>query len=560
MGYDGFMDAHGEHSKFQGHWADKGERQLRGLNDWFVAVCKAHRPLFDIGIPVVLTLVTWAQLFAAQLASRVMLHINTDGLEIATGFHQRSVIVSALLVAACFVPLVWRRRAPIATLAAVTAAQCATSLWTHDPLLTFIAPLIALYSVGRRERTEGLVVCTIAVVCVLVGVNQFAPMVKPRVILSQSQISPSPERGTDGTGKGEPGVTPGVTPEATPGVPPDAAFEPRNSSDGRDGAGAWTGGQGEGEPPGSGLALEFINRSRGRTFVSMLQIVACVVAVAALGRMTRLHQEYIVAAAHEAEEREHAREAEIARRAEEERLSIARELHDITAHSLAAIAVQAGAAEAVVGSDEEAARRAVTGIRATAKRSLDELRQVVGVLRSGNAAENAPLNPQASLRNVQELIADFAHNGLPVSLTVHEDEHGLETLPLAVDIAAYRIIEESLTNVLRHAHAPTTVSVTLTATMAVLDIEVRNDGLKPLPEQEKHSGHKDTAHTTTAHDAAHDTTAAHTTAAHENKGTTPTSGHGLEGMSERAHALGGNCEAAIDETSSEYVVRAVLPL
>jgi signal transduction histidine kinase len=460
-------------------------------------ISRRHR--FDRALALGLALIAWAQLFLAQVASRLMLHVNPEGLEIATGFHQRSVWVTFLLATACVIPLIWRRDRPILVLTIVTAVQCVTSLWTHDPLLTFIAPLVAVYTVGRYVSTKRLIVITALVVCALVGVDHFAPILKPRVVVRQELSStPSDERDF---GRGD--LMPGQR------VPD--------------------------------IALEFINVSRGRTFVSMLQIVASVVACAALGRMTRLHAEYVLAAQQQVREAEHAREAEAARRSEEERLRIARELHDITGHSLAAIAVQAGAAGTLLQSDPVAAGDIVDGIRTTAQRSLDELRQVVGVLRQGGSAtEGLPLTPEVSVRELDKLLRGFTDTGLPVAFELTEEGSRLAALPAAVGSAAYRIIQESLTNVLRHAQDAQRVAVHLTLSAQALAIDIENDGATPPVSS-------DATQSTIRQAASHpdDFLVA--------------SGHGLAGMRERAAALGGSFFARFEGADS-FHVRAVLPL
>ncbi len=241
---------------------------------------------------------------------------------------------------------------------------------------------------------------------------------------------------------------------------------------------------------------------------------------AALGDATRNRRAYIAEVEERAAEAERTREEEARRRVDEERLRIARELHDITAHSLSIVAVQSGAALHVLDSDPAAARGALVAIRETSRKALNELRSILGVLRgAGQEAEGAPLTPTPGLSSVGELIAPLRDAGLSVDLTAPE---GGEPLPTFVDASAYRIVQEALTNVLRHA-GRASVHVDLRHEDDTLFVEVLDDG----------AGAKASA------------------PAEE--------GHGIAGMRERALALGGTFEAGPVEGGG-WRVAATLPL
>ena len=132
---------------------------------------------------------------------------------------------------------------------------------------------------------------------------------------------------------------------------------------------------------------------------------------AALGDATRNRRAYIAEVEQRAADAERTREEEARRRVDEERLHIARELHDVTAHSLSIIAVQSGAAVHVIDSNPAEARRALEAIRRTSKEALDELRAMLGVLRSADETD-APLAPVPGLARLDELAGPMQRSGL----------------------------------------------------------------------------------------------------------------------------------------------------
>jgi signal transduction histidine kinase len=145
---------------------------------------------------------------------------------------------------------------------------------------------------------------------------------------------------------------------------------------------------------------------------------------------------------------ERTREEEARRRAEQERVRIARDLHDAVAHSLTTINVQAGVAAHLLDQDPGNARVALKTIEDASHEALDELRAIVGILREQDG-ERAPLDPAPTLDAVSELVERERIRGLDVSLDIRGERPG--RLPDAVQLAAYRIVQESLTNARRHA-------------------------------------------------------------------------------------------------------------
>ena len=145
---------------------------------------------------------------------------------------------------------------------------------------------------------------------------------------------------------------------------------------------------------------------------------------------------------------ERAREEEARRRVEQERLRIARDLHDAVAHALTTINVQAGVAAHLLHQDPGNARTALETIEEASHEALDELRAILGILRDQNG-ERAPLEPAPTLDAVSELVERARSLGLDVTLDVHGERP--RRIPEPVQVTAYRIVQESLTNAQRHA-------------------------------------------------------------------------------------------------------------
>src|SRR5215470_17335938 len=165
------------------------------------------------------------------------------------------------------------------------------------------------------------------------------------------------------------------------------------------------------------------------------------------------------------------REAEAARRVAEERLRIARDLHDTVAHSMATITVQAGSALHVLDGGDTNLRRALTAIRATSKEALAEMRATLGQLRT--PASGHPQTLAGGLDRLPALCDAVTAAGAPVTVEVEGEQR---PLPPAVDQAAYRILQESLTNVLRHAGQAARATVSLRYEPAALAIHITDDG------------------------------------------------------------------------------------
>jgi signal transduction histidine kinase len=170
----------------------------------------------------------------------------------------------------------------------------------------------------------------------------------------------------------------------------------------------------------------------------------------------------------------HVQAEEARRRASEERLLIARELHDVLAHNISLINVQAGVALHLLDERPDQARPALTAIKDASKEALGELRSVLDVLRRSEDGATAPRAPTAGLRDLHGLVERTRSAGLDVTLDVSGDAR---PVPAGVDLAAFRIVQEALTNVVRHART-STARVRLEYGDDQLTVQVDDDGVK----------------------------------------------------------------------------------
>jgi signal transduction histidine kinase len=189
----------------------------------------------------------------------------------------------------------------------------------------------------------------------------------------------------------------------------------------------------------------------------------------------------------------------------EERTRIARELHDVVAHRVSLMTVQAGAAKAVAAEDPEGALRAMGAVEEAGRQALDELRHLLGILRPESDLDG--LGPQPGLADLPRLVEQTRGAGLDVSLATDGVSAGL---PARVDLFAYRIVQEALTNVLKHAGPGARTEVRLGTDQAGIVIEVLDDGRGAAVLPGAEAGPR---------------------------------GHGIVGMRERARLLGGTLDA-----------------
>jgi signal transduction histidine kinase len=262
------------------------------------------------------------------------------------------------------------------------------------------------------------------------------------------------------------------------------------------------------------LPLILIQRVGFNTGESLLHLAVFVAAAWILGDNLRTKRAYYRELEERADRLEREREENVRRATTEEQERIARELHDVIAHSVSVMVVQAAAANDVFERQPERAREALRSIEESGRSALTELRRLLGIVRT---SERGRLDPQPGLAALEELIEQVRTTGLEVKL---ELKGRLGELPAGVDLSAYRIVQEALTNTLKHAQA-TRARVQLDRSEHELAIEVTDDGV--------------------------------------GQGNEPTDGHGLIGMQERVALLGGALEAGPGGNGG-FAVKARFPL
>lgn len=221
------------------------------------------------------------------------------------------------------------------------------------------------------------------------------------------------------------------------------------------------------------------------------------------------------------EAREAERQAHVAAAVEEERSRIARELHDIVSHCVSVMVVQAGASEELMTRDPDRARESMRVVQETGHQAVAELGRMLGVLRGrpdGSPSGASTLAPQPGTGDLSDLAERVSGLGVPVQLTVSGNPR---TLPPGLDLTAYRVVQEALTNAVKHAGRPAKAHVEIRYWPQALDIDIVDDGHTPP------SG--------------------------------ATAGHGLIGMAERVAVYGGRLEAGA-RAEGGFRVHVTLPL
>ncbi|OIJ62892.1 sensor histidine kinase [Streptomyces mangrovisoli] len=203
-----------------------------------------------------------------------------------------------------------------------------------------------------------------------------------------------------------------------------------------------------------------------------LAIIAWTGIGATAGDSVRSRRAAVQAIRDRAERAERTREEEARRRVAEERLRIARDLHDVVAHHIALVNVQAGVAAHVMDKRPDQAKEALAHVREASRSALNELRATVGLLRQSGDPE-APTEPAPGLDRLEELVGTFRSAGLHVE--VARADQGA-ALPAAVDLAAFRVIQEALTNVQKHAGTEAKAEVSVVRVGPNIEITVLDDG------------------------------------------------------------------------------------
>jgi signal transduction histidine kinase len=270
------------------------------------------------------------------------------------------------------------------------------------------------------------------------------------------------------------------------------------------------------------VALVAVQLTPGRTGVgTLVHNLGGVAAAWLLGHFAHNYRTYAARLEERTTELEQARE-ELARRAvTEERLRLARELHDVVAHAMSVIAVQSGVGAHVADTNPQEAAKALAAIEATSRAALEELRRLLGVLRQEDEPQGA-LAPVPGLADLDSLLAEVGKAGLAVKLQINGTR---PPLPAGVDLSAYRIVQEALTNVVKHA-GPAHAQVVVGYRDQDVTVEVIDDGRGTV-----------------------------TSASDGRVGT----GHGLIGMRERVQVFGGDLETG-PRPGGGFRVAARLPL
>ncbi|MFF3844006.1 sensor histidine kinase [Streptomyces sp. NPDC002328] len=206
---------------------------------------------------------------------------------------------------------------------------------------------------------------------------------------------------------------------------------------------------------------------------------------ATAGDAVRSRRAAVQAIRDRAERAERTREEEARRRVAEERLRIARDLHDVVAHHIALVNVQAGVAAHIMDKRPDQAKEALAHVREASRSALNELRATVGLLRQSGDPE-APTEPAPGLDRLDELAGTFRNAGLQVEVARADQD---TTLPAAVDLAAYRVIQEALTNVQKHAGPDAKAEVSVVRVGPRIEVTVLDDGAGDAPPPAEGGGH-----------------------------------------------------------------------
>jgi signal transduction histidine kinase len=259
----------------------------------------------------------------------------------------------------------------------------------------------------------------------------------------------------------------------------------------------------------------------GAQWMTYLVYLGWIMASWWVGRLVRMRAFHVAELSARAERLERARDAHARAALAEERSRIARELHDVVAHHVSVMTVQATAGRRVIDRSPERARQTLVEIEETGRQALSEMRRIVGVLRAAESGD-PDRDPQPGLEGLADLVRQVTETGIPVELST---EGRPPVLPPGLDLTLYRVVQESLTNVLKHAGEGASAVVTLRFEASAVDVAVEDDGAGPDPDR---------------------------LAADE-------PGHGLLGMRERVALFGGRLHAG-PRPGGGFEVRARLPL
>jgi signal transduction histidine kinase len=382
--------------------------------------------------------------------------------------------------------------------------------WVVDALIAVLATIIAIATVFAQDLSEGmtepsaLAVITACVTCAPLAIRRRTPLLA--VVVSSAGIlvhivSDFPE-----------GSLPIVVLFLTYTV---AAWSPQRRAIAGLGAVYAT------------LIVVGISDAPGLGTVDLVGNFATYGAVWAIGIAVRSRRETTEVRVREAEERANVERQRAGRVLAEERLRIAQELHDVVAHSMSVIAVQAGVGAHMLESRPDQARAALDAISATSRGTLTEMRRLLGVLRDTDGERVH--TPTPGVADLPRLVDDVRAAGVPITLDVSGSS---SVVHAGVELSAYRIVQEALTNVIKHAGATTRVDVNVRYLPGCLAVEVADDGRGAAAVTVRNGIHTDTG--------------------------AAASGHGLLGMRERVELWGGDLSVG-PVAGGGYRVKALLP-
>jgi signal transduction histidine kinase len=267
-------------------------------------------------------------------------------------------------------------------------------------------------------------------------------------------------------------------------------------------------------------SVSLLDRPEGFAYLTAVSMIGFLTAAVAAGVIIRNRERIFVDTERRAAQAEADRVAEAERAVVRERSRIAREMHDVVAHSMSVIAVQAAAGREIVHTNPDKAAEVFERIESVGRESLAELRRMLGVLRESGDEQTA-LAPQPGIHDIEAAVEQSSASGVPTTLVVDGTERPLAA---GVELAAYRIVQEALTNVRKHAGSSAAATVSIHYRPQDIVIEVTDDGRGAV------------------------------------SALAPTgAGHGLIGMRERVEIYGGELSSG-PRAGGGFVVRAVLPV
>lgn len=269
-----------------------------------------------------------------------------------------------------------------------------------------------------------------------------------------------------------------------------------------------------------GAGVSILSPPDGFAYSNAVSMAAYVLGAAAVGVVIRNRERIFVDTQRRAEVAEANRLAEANRAVALERSRIAREMHDVVAHGMSVIAVQAAAAQEIAHTNPDKTVEVLSRIENVGRESLSEMRRMLGVLRDGDGGDPL-LGPQPSLSDVAEAVTQSSESGVATELVVEGNER---ELPPGIELAAFRIVQEALTNVRKHGGQSASAVVLIQYRDDALAIEIIDDGAGASTSLSNTGG-----------------------------------GHGLVGIRERVEIYGGEFSAS-PKIGGGFVVAAVLPL